>query len=122
MVRRQRAEFGGERGTAGVRQLIGVELHRESVGSRGEDASCLRFTEADRLAKGIDRIRDSLPCGGGNGFAAHEIDVIVGAPIELDGHRVGREQRRAKIEPDLRRETPRRAQLPALGFGREPIA
>ena len=44
MVGRERAEFGGERGAAGIRELVGVQLHRQPVRARGrENASRLRL-------------------------------------------------------------------------------
>ena len=121
MIGRERAEFGGERRAAGIRELVGVQLHRQPVRTRGrEHASCLRLREADRLAERIDGIRESH--GRGNDFATDEIDIIVSASVELRRHRVRGEQRGPHVDTDFGRDPSRRLKLPAFVRGVETIA
>ena len=61
MIGRQRAEVGGKRRAAAVRQLIGMQLDRKpSAPRRGEHARDLVAREGDRLAKAVDGVDQRL--------------------------------------------------------------
>src|SRR5213076_2417480 len=73
-----------------------------------------------RLAERIDGI--GKPRGRGNDVATDEIDIIVGASVELLWHRVRGEQRGPHIDANLGGDTSRRTELPAFVHGVETIA
>jgi len=119
----ERAELGSEPRAVHVRELVRVHLHRQPLQASGaEDAFRLCAGEGDRLAERIDRVRQSLSRNRRNGFTAHVVDVIVGAPRVLGRERMGGEQRRAHVHPRLRTQASRDAQLLGLRGRIEAIA
>ncbi len=123
MVRGERARAGGQRRTARVRQLVGVQFHRQAMlARRREHALRLRRREADRLAVRIDCIGGARLRDRGNHLATHIVDVIVAASGKLGRKGMRREQRRAHIDAELTAERARDLELLQFGHRLQSVA
>ena len=102
MVGRKRAGCRRECGTAGVRQLVRMQLHGQAMGARrSEHPSRLRGRERDRLAEGIDGIRGARAARPQESCRGKRVDIVVGSPGKFRRQRVRRKQRRAHVDAEL---------------------
>ena len=121
MVGRQGSEFGGERGAADARQLLGMEPERQPGAPRRlEDPPRLVDREGDAVAEGVDHVGEAFPGRGGQHLVADASD------IGLARH-AGRKGMRAQKARDTRTglrlaEASRRTQHAQFGFDLEAIA
>ena len=122
MVGRQRAEAGGQRGAAEVRELLGVDLHRQAeVAGGGEDARApAPGVKAMPSQKASTASTSPSACGGAQRRDADLVDVGVG--VEPVGHGVGAEEGGAHPDRPRAADLAGDAQHAELGLAVEPVA
>ena len=122
MIGRQRAEFGRQRRSARVRQLIGMQLDRKPRPARGvEHAGDLVARERDPLAKPVDGVDQPLAGERRNHFVGDIGDIGVAFFREFRRQRVRAEECRSDRDARCFGESARDAQRLALGGNFEAV-
>ncbi len=95
MIRRQRVPFRRQGRTAAVAELIGMQLHRQSVIPRHlENSGHLRGGKGEGFAVGIDGVGQARRGNRRQHFFTDEIDIAVRVPGVLRRHAVRAQESR----------------------------
>ena len=123
MIGRQRAISRGKAGSAEIRELLRVKLHRQPQRAGAlEHALDLGGGEGDTLAEAVHRIDEALRMSSLQGRQAYLVEIGVGAAAVLRGDRVGAEEARAHPHRTLGGDSTGRAQHGELGLDIEAVA
>ena len=123
MIGGERAKARGERRAAQVRELIGVQLDRQAMASRGlEHARDLGGRERDLLAEGIDRVGEAPPRDLGQHLVADEVQIARPVVRGPGRQSVGAEEGRPDLDPGLATEPAGDFQHAQLGLEIEAVA
>ena len=99
MVARERVVIGGQLAAPGIGQLVSVEVAAQSEGSGvRKDARGLLVGEAYAFTERVDGVDVPLGLERAHRREHHLIDVLVGAPFVLGGHRVRAEEGARELE------------------------
>jgi len=123
VVGRKRTKARGEAGGAQVRELVGVQLHRQAMPPRRfEDARHLLRRKADTVAEGIDGVGEPLRRDRRQPFLDDEVDVAVLVTPRFRRQRMRRQIAGRHSDPALATQAACHTKLPRFRVAVEAVA